>query len=234
MSVQLLSQCPDQLHIEGYLDSAVVYMTDAFVPRRHHHTMGGGQNSMPDLWENVLTVWDQLGKRLGKRRKDVCLELFDCLTMQAQRWEESIKMTSESEGKDLRNFLAFMARMYQYESSGDRDKFLKDNRWVYAVENMDEEERDFVVAVEKNTMRRCFCLFGAENRIALVPDHAEIGDRLAILKGGPVPLVLRQLPEGAVEDAKAYEIVGDAYVSGMMTGEVLQSDGFAWEQIVLL
>ena len=99
---------------------------------------------------------------------------------------------------------------------------------------MDEDEHNFIVKLEENSTRRRFCILGAEKQIALVLEHIEVGDVIAIVKGGPVPLVLRQMPEGVVNGSAAYELIGDAFVPGMMLGEVVQKQGFAWNQIVLL
>lgn len=189
---------------------------------------------MHDLCENVLIIWDQLCEQLGKSRFDINWELFDGLTMQSQKFEARGKLDSDSDITELKNFMTFLARLMQYEVSGNRARFLEDNRSLCALEYVDEKERDFVVRLDRNTMQRRFCILSAENRIALVPNHTEIGDGLASIKGGSVPLVLRQVPEDAVEDGKAYEIIGDAYVSGLMMGEVMQKDGFVWDKIVLL
>jgi hypothetical protein len=52
--------------------------------------------------------------------------------------------------------------------------------------------------------------------LCLVPAEARTGDRLWLVRGGRVPLVLR--PRGDVAD-DAWELVGEAYVHGIMYGE---------------
>lgn len=55
-------------------------------------------------------------------------------------------------------------------------------------------------------------------RFGWVPDQARPGDRLCVLDGLAVPLVLRPTESGN------FEVVGDAYVQGTMNGEVLDMD----------
>ncbi|KAK4460584.1 heterokaryon incompatibility protein-domain-containing protein [Cladorrhinum samala] len=55
-----------------------------------------------------------------------------------------------------------------------------------------------------------------KGHLALVPQLAERGDRVALCRGGKLPLILRQRDIG-------WELVGSAYVHGIMRGE-------AWEE----
>jgi hypothetical protein len=59
----------------------------------------------------------------------------------------------------------------------------------------------------------------------LAPPSTEKGDGIFVLRGGRVPFVLRKLGGGK------YRIVGECYVHGIMHGEALRRDGFAWEKI---
>ena len=52
-------------------------------------------------------------------------------------------------------------------------------------------------------------------RICLLPKLSEEGDQVVILKGGRVPVVLRPKGDGCVQ------VVGEAYVHGIMDGEVV-------------
>ncbi|TVY84888.1 Heterokaryon incompatibility protein 6 OR allele [Lachnellula suecica] len=51
--------------------------------------------------------------------------------------------------------------------------------------------------------------------LALVPRAAQKGDQIVVLKGGPMPFVLR--PSG-----KEYHLLGDCYVHGIMKGDAVQ------------
>ncbi|KAK3344252.1 heterokaryon incompatibility protein-domain-containing protein [Lasiosphaeria hispida] len=52
--------------------------------------------------------------------------------------------------------------------------------------------------------------------LCLLPKLTKIGDQLAILKGGRVPLILRPRSDGAME------YIGEAYVHGIMDGEAFK------------
>ncbi|KAH6701962.1 hypothetical protein BKA61DRAFT_619977 [Leptodontidium sp. MPI-SDFR-AT-0119] len=52
-----------------------------------------------------------------------------------------------------------------------------------------------------------------EGYIALVPGETQVGDQIFLLKGGSVPVVLRQKGDN-------WEVIGEAYVHGVMRGEL--------------
>jgi len=58
----------------------------------------------------------------------------------------------------------------------------------------------------------------AKGHLGLVPEAAESGDSIALLKGGKVPLILRK------EDEHMWRIVGEAYVDGVMKGEAFDEE----------
>jgi hypothetical protein len=53
--------------------------------------------------------------------------------------------------------------------------------------------------------------------LGLVPGGAELGDAVALVKGGQLPLILRA-------SGSHLELMGDAYVHGMMQGELFDVD----------
>jgi hypothetical protein len=53
--------------------------------------------------------------------------------------------------------------------------------------------------------------------LGLVPGGVQVGDELAIFKGGAVPFVFRKLG-----DQDTFKLVGEAYIHGMMHGEALE------------
>ena len=57
-----------------------------------------------------------------------------------------------------------------------------------------------------------------QGRFGWAPDQARPGDKLCILNGLAVPLILR------AKDSGRFEIIGDAYVHGIMDGEVVDMD----------
>jgi uncharacterized protein YjlB len=72
--------------------------------------------------------------------------------------------------------------------------------------------------------RRCISFTGF---LGQVPLHAQEGDVVVIPIGSAVPFVLR--PHQA-----RYQLVGQAYIHGVMMGEALQFDHLAEEEIELL
>ncbi|UQC76235.1 heterokaryon incompatibility protein [Colletotrichum lupini] len=57
----------------------------------------------------------------------------------------------------------------------------------------------------------------AVGRLCLVPRNAKVGDSICLLLGSEVPFVVRPTKGGR------YELIGDAYVSGVMDGEAIAS-----------
>jgi hypothetical protein len=53
---------------------------------------------------------------------------------------------------------------------------------------------------------------------ALVPRNSTIGDRITVLYGPNVPVIIRTAESG---DTSSYRLVGPTYVHGIMDGEVL-------------
>ncbi|KAL3302254.1 heterokaryon incompatibility protein [Colletotrichum asianum] len=68
----------------------------------------------------------------------------------------------------------------------------------------------------------------AEGRLCMIPREGRKGDRVCLLLGSEVPFVLR--PTGA----GMYEVVGDAYVSGVMDGEALTSGKYPETKVTLV
>jgi hypothetical protein len=65
--------------------------------------------------------------------------------------------------------------------------------------------------------------------MGFIPIDAEIGDVIALLEGGRVPYILR--PKTGVDEG-CYELIGDAYVHGIMDGEGWSPD--LLQEIVLV
>nr|POE76713.1 heterokaryon incompatibility protein 6, or allele [Quercus suber] len=77
---------------------------------------------------------------------------------------------------------------------------------------------------------RCFddariLAYFSDGRIGWVPEHAQNGDALYLLKGAPEPYILRRDRGGLYSPTGAplYTLVGDAYVLGIMWGEAWPS-----------
>lgn len=64
-------------------------------------------------------------------------------------------------------------------------------------------------------------LGGERGYVGVVPNMAQIGDAVAILKGGRVPFVLQE----SVARPGAFRLVGGCYIHDMMSGEGLSLQG---------
>lgn len=74
----------------------------------------------------------------------------------------------------------------------------------------------------ENTYNRRLARCG-NGYLALVPEAAEQKDRIFLVEGGKVPLVLRKVQSGSSTE-KRYRLVGEAYVHGVMNGEAFKRD----------
>ena len=92
------------------------------------------------------------------------------------------------------------------------------DEWAHLVdaEFSESELSAFDNSVAVSTYLRKFFLSKDNQWMGLVPMDAEIGDLIALLEGGNVPYILRQKTG---MDEGCYEIIGDAYVHGIMDGE---------------
>ncbi|KAI1191115.1 heterokaryon incompatibility protein-domain-containing protein [Nemania serpens] len=84
---------------------------------------------------------------------------------------------------------------------------------ISTVEKYAEMKKD---ATERRLCTTTNCLVG------LVPPDSVPGDRLALLQGGRVPVVLRQNVDG-----DSYRLVGEAYVHGAMYGKMIDAQKIA-------
>lgn len=61
--------------------------------------------------------------------------------------------------------------------------------------------------------------------VGWVPEASKIGDCVCVVAGGQAPFTMRKLPGGF------YQLIGECYIHGIMDGEALSGDNFAWETI---
>jgi hypothetical protein len=93
----------------------------------------------------------------------------------------------------------------------------------------------------RTTYGRCF-ISTEKGYFGWAPQQCKKGDVVAVLAGGKVPYILRpeassNLSEGSGDSRKYYSVLGDAYIRGIMDGEVvteLEDRGGNWEEIVLV
>jgi hypothetical protein len=68
-----------------------------------------------------------------------------------------------------------------------------------------------------------------KGHFGLVPGNAEVGDKIFVPLGSSVPFVIRE-KEG---QESTFELVGDAYVHGIMDGEEMEKEDVRVEEILL-
>jgi hypothetical protein len=66
---------------------------------------------------------------------------------------------------------------------------------------------------------------------ALVPRGAQLGDEVAVFDRACVPFVIRRKQVGG--DGGKFELLGEAYVHGIMEGEVMSMEDIALQDITL-
>jgi len=73
-----------------------------------------------------------------------------------------------------------------------------------------------MVAFWSRLSNAVFC-FTERRYVGLVPSDAAVGDQICLLHGGKVPFVMRQ-------QGKAYRLIGECYIHGIMHGEALRPE----------
>ena len=98
----------------------------------------------------------------------------------------------------------------------------------------------FILDVHRTTrLRRLFITSPlSKGLMGLVHGKAEVGDQIWIIPGANVPVILRacsSIADGSqgCSNLQTFELIGDAFVFGIMDGEAVQEDWFRPEQIVL-
>jgi Heterokaryon incompatibility protein (HET) len=64
--------------------------------------------------------------------------------------------------------------------------------------------------------------------ICLLPEAAQIGDKIGIFYGCPIPFVLRRKP-----DCETYQLVGCCYVDNAMDGQIVEGEEWLEQDIIL-
>jgi hypothetical protein len=83
---------------------------------------------------------------------------------------------------------------------------------LFGIENSEMECRGVVYGMANRRAMRT-----QEGYVGLALGIAEVGDRIALFKGGKLPFVIRSR-------GSDWELVGDCYVHGIMHGKALKQD----------
>ncbi|KAH8755807.1 heterokaryon incompatibility protein-domain-containing protein [Diaporthe sp. PMI_573] len=92
-----------------------------------------------------------------------------------------------------------------------------------------DQARPINTTVSSASLERSF-VFTENGRMGLAPSWCKVGDAIAIMAGGIVPIVLRPAGEVSGQEGAAipvFEVVGEAYVHGVMDGQAFAASGRA-------
>ncbi|KXX78936.1 Heterokaryon incompatibility protein 6, OR allele [Madurella mycetomatis] len=90
---------------------------------------------------------------------------------------------------------------------------------IPGVEERDDEYNRWISYFPRRAAERVFCMT-EEGYCGLLPPRSSVGDYVAVVRGGRVPLVLRGVP------GEPFKLLGEAYVHGLMSGEVVEGESF--------
>ncbi len=97
----------------------------------------------------------------------------------------------------------------------------------------EEKMADLVHAALNRAFGRSFAITSG-GYLGLVPRMAKVGDRVAVVHGGPVPFVLHEEEGQGGSTEAVYSLVGDAYFHGLMHGEALELPSYREQDIILV
>ncbi|KAH9206245.1 hypothetical protein DL95DRAFT_397052, partial [Leptodontidium sp. 2 PMI_412] len=96
-------------------------------------------------------------------------------------------------------------------TEGQRQSLLGEDSYISTTQ---DDEMEHLFEHIRHTVGRRFCVTNQEY-FALVPSHTIQGDRVALLKGGRYPVMLREI-------GPSWGVIGECYVHGIMHGELYQ------------
>ncbi|KAK1722710.1 uncharacterized protein BDZ83DRAFT_628255 [Colletotrichum acutatum] len=93
---------------------------------------------------------------------------------------------------------------------------------------MDEEE-----AIGETMAFRRFFVTGTQRYLCIGPEGTMLGDQIFVVAGCNLPLVLREHKRATQNGTTLYELVGEAYVHGIMKGEAIATKKakLGWESL---
>ncbi|CAG8984103.1 hypothetical protein HYALB_00010603 [Hymenoscyphus albidus] len=101
---------------------------------------------------------------------------------------------------------------------GKRGKVFTDEVKNLAIRHQKKEYLEFIERLQAVTWNRRL-MFTYNGRIGIVPGEAKIDDRICLLWGCSVPVVLRKV---AKKGQEVHELIGACYVHDVMEGELLR------------
>ncbi|KAJ4860016.1 heterokaryon incompatibility protein (HET) domain-containing protein [Trichoderma breve] len=188
--------------------------------------------------DEYVALFGQLASAWHQQPYDLYHRPFDLLNVIPGPYWESRRHRDELAKHQAKNRRSRGIKSYPeaIEDPSDQD-FLR-----RAYDEVDETLKQEVSLVPQNTLpadiekyalgRKFFIT--KKGYFGLGPHKSELGDRVAVLFGSGVPFVLRKCVSATGK--RAWKIVGECYVHGIMQGEVIQkwNLGSAEAQMLLL
>lgn len=100
--------------------------------------------------------------------------------------------------------------------------------WQQEVGEISQYAMQWIIAARTRCMGRRFGI-SSSGYFGVFPTLSEVGDVIAVIPGVPLPCLLRRSGHGS---GNTYQLVGESYVHGIMSGEMARPD--AVEEIVLV
>ncbi|KAH6618768.1 heterokaryon incompatibility protein-domain-containing protein [Boeremia exigua] len=212
----------NQLILSGQVVTKFAFMTSPVRKDRLNAGIGG---RLQYTYEMLLTSLKELTDFLKQKPGEILESFFHCITMRPNTTIDDAHMTDL---KDQALFLTLLSRIDEYKMIEDR-MHLKITFGAFP-----EEDVAFLQRVMGNLKGRCFCVTSLGGQVGLVAEQTQLSDCLAIIKGAPVPFLLREANGSSEGGEKVYNIVGDAYVLGLMGGEHILPEDRRWHKIVIV
>ena len=179
------------------------------------------QTRLSSLLSQTKELVDELSVRTARQSTPTDIEVA---------FKEVPDLPASSHGGIIPSWPAIQAQIDEY----DRDGGGGDH---FSSERHEAAQAIWRAFSSANTGRRLFRT-ARWNYVGLGPESMTDRDSLWILAGADVPMVLRPADgvQGGLQDApeKKFELVGEAYILGLMEGQVTSSDDVGLEKICLV
>ncbi|EXJ56452.1 hypothetical protein A1O7_06796 [Cladophialophora yegresii CBS 114405] len=219
---------PSSLFAAGIITSRIQYITPP-CPTFDDHLEVLELNATSKLLKSVRIMgeWFQEAFNLLQQRipphhsrtEDFCRTLCGNIShMEADSLPLEAPRVPISNPRELARFFSDSMEVYQFLESHKHDHDEYTVRQAAALNNHGEGATKWW---ELTSFTLPYSSFFSSNdgRMGLGPSLARVGDRIAVFNGTPMPAVLRSVDHGT---GQQYQLVGPAYVHGLMDGEAFQ------------
>ena len=216
-------QYSNPLILDGILADRVTALTPPLQVKDISDDVNEGiLNGLADYYFSALRLAGSL-QTSGPDTLTPSLEESFWRTLTANRTHDGLPAPSTyaAENKSVHDYLALWNTSGRNTETLTADPRAKDLHAAY-------QASWFFSSFYKSAFHRSFCVT-ERGRMALVPADTELGDRVVLLLGKDLPVVLRAAAYEGNE--AAYRFIGDCYVDGLNDGEGLR-DGDAPAEIV--